>query len=245
MEYREYRPGERLQPFIRCYWTLHATSGCDVAPQRVFPDGSMELIFHLGEPFQRLHDKRPAERQATSLFAGQIWTPVDLQPSPCADVVGVRFHPAGAWPFFGIPMSELSGRIEPLGGVWGRRATCWRERLGEARDRIAALESMLLALAPLDLPDFPALSERQHRRRFLERVGVPPKLFSRIRRFQQALALAGTGPLAGVAAQCGYTDQSHLVRDFRQFAGMPPSEWLRSRQDVRFFQDALAAESLD
>ncbi|MBN8731718.1 MAG: AraC family transcriptional regulator [Acidobacteria bacterium] len=245
MDYREYRPCARLRPFIRCYWTLRANVTGEAGAQRVFPDGSMELIFHLGEPFSQRRESGAWERQAHSLLAGQIWAPIDLAATRCADVVGVRFQPAGAWPFFRFPLTGLGGRIESLEDVWGRSVRLWRDRLGEAQDRLAALEDLLLARAPNEAPEFPALCERQYRRRFRERVGVTPKLMARIQRFQQALRRAGTTPLASVAAECGYADQSHLVRDFRQFAGMPPSQWLRSREDVRFFQDALEAESLD
>lgn len=205
----------------------------------------MELIFHLGEPFSRRRESGVWERQAHSLLAGQIWEPLDLAATRGADVVGVRFQPAGAWPFFRFPLIGMGGRVESLEDVWGRRARHWRDRLGEARDRVVALENLLLAQAPDEPPRFPALSERQYRRRFRERVGVGPKLLARIQRFQQALRRVGTMPLAAVAAECGYADQSHLVRDFRQFAGLPPSQWLRSREDVRFFQDSLEAESLD
>lgn len=245
MDYREYRPCVRLRPFIRCYWTLQVNVTGESGAQRVFPDGSMELIFHLGEPFARRQESGAWERQARSLLAGQIWAPVDLAATRGADVIGVRFQPAGAWPFFRFPLIAVGGRIESLEDVWGQRARVWRDHLGEARDRVAALEDLLLAHAPSESPEFPALSERHFRRRFRERVGIAPKLLARIQRFQQALRRAGLKPLASVAAECGYADQSHLVRDFRQFAGMPPSQWLRSREDVRFFQDALEAESLD
>jgi len=245
VDYREYKPCERLGPFVQCYWTLRGCAPAGAPPQRVFPDGSMELIFHLGEAFERIDERGVARRQAGALLAGQIWEPVELRPSRAADVVGVRFRAAGAWPFFRFPLREVGGRIVGLADVWGRRAALWRDRLGEARDRVGAMEEMLLACGPGEAPVFPALSERQHRRLFRERVGVTPKLFARIQRFQGALRAAGRMPLARVAAECGYADQSHLVRDFRQFAGMPPSAWLRWREDVRFFQDALEAESLN
>jgi len=68
------------------------------------------------------------------------------------------------------------------------------------------------------------LSRRQLERRFRERVGIGPKLLSRILRFQKVLrAFAAGGNWAAAAVDCGYYDQSHLIRDFRQFAGECPS----------------------
>ncbi len=67
----------------------------------------------------------------------------------------------------------------------------------------------------------------------MDGVGVTPKLFfARIVRFQGAFERWGEDPRgwARVAADCGYYDQAHLLRDFRQFAGDPPgSSWRRSR----------------
>ena len=68
--------------------------------------------------------------------------------------------------------------------------------------------------------------------RFREQVGVPPKLLARILRFERAVALVDAGTSMGwaeIAQSCGYYDQAHLIRDFNQFAGSPPSEFARRR----------------
>ena len=73
------------------------------------------------------------------------------------------------------------------------------------------------------------LSPRQLERKFVERVGVGPKLFSRIARFHQAFlwkeAHSGTDWLS-VAVRFGYTDFHHLFKDFREFAGVTPNSLL-------------------
>ena len=75
--------------------------------------------------------------------------------------------------------------------------------------------------------------ERQLAKRFEQEIGLGPKLAARVIRFDQArlalqsqLAADGRTDIAWVAAQCGYHDQSHLVRDFRAFVGLAPSRWL-------------------
>ncbi|MEP7364918.1 MAG: helix-turn-helix domain-containing protein [Acidobacteriota bacterium] len=231
MEYREHSPSSALAPFVQCYWTLTSTAAAQLPPSRVFPDGCMEIIFHFAEPFSRVDESGAAERQAKSLVAGQIWAPVTLQPGVRADVLGIRFRSTGAMPFLGFPLHETAGRIVSLEDVWGRRARSWRDALGDAPDRIAVLERHLLACRPQRLPALHALSPRQFRRRFQQQVGLSPKLFARIRRFQRALTIVGTIPFADAAAKCGYYDQSHLIRDFRQFTGEPPSKWLEGMAD--------------
>lgn len=76
---------------------------------------------------------------------------------------------------------------------------------------------------------------RSLERRFRDDVGVPPKLLARILRFRRAVEMlrsAATPSLAGTAVACGYSDQAHLTRDFREFAGEPPGRWLRADHDL-------------
>jgi len=66
--------------------------------------------------------------------------------------------------------------------------------------------------------------------RFTREFGMGPKLLSRVIRFDRSARLARSRPdlgLAAVAAACGYADQAHLTRDWRQFSGSPPRELLR------------------
>ena len=85
------------------------------------------------------------------------------------------------------------------------------------------------------LADASAITTRQLERVFLNDVGVSPKMFSRIRRFRRALSQSqpsdqrrqpdgpGVRRWVDIACDCGYADQSHLIRDFAQFAGDTPT----------------------
>jgi AraC-like DNA-binding protein len=68
---------------------------------------------------------------------------------------------------------------------------------------------------------------------FAAQVGLPPKLFCRILRFQQARSMADQIERldwAQLASTCGYFDQSHLINDFQEFSGFSPTEYLRRHQ---------------
>ena len=132
-----------------------------------------------------------------------------------------------------------------------------RERLGAApvSEKFVILEDALLdrlvrparrhpvvpyALAELSRPGVAvrAVAEQaglSHRRLvevFRAEVGMTPKLYSRVRRFQKARLLALKAPdWARVAADCGYFDQSHLIRDFLEFSGLTPAEYLRRQSE--------------
>ena len=80
------------------------------------------------------------------------------------------------------------------------------------------------------------MSARTFRRNFVEQVGIGPKSFARIVRFQNALlALRSEAPVAA-ALNSGYYDQPHMVHEFQQFAGCPPSALLA--RDGQFLQDS-------
>ena len=74
------------------------------------------------------------------------------------------------------------------------------------------------------------LSHRRFIEVFSAEVGLTPKLYGRIQRFQRASASTQGQPLpdwSKIAAECGYFDQSHLIRDFMAFSGLSPAEFLR------------------
>jgi len=168
----------------------------------------------------------------------------------------VRFTPEGA-ACLGIPVAELTGRSVALEAILPRaRIAQVHEELGEAGDdaaRVAVVERWLAELpfesdslvtrATRLLSDFHdepsvsavaavlGLSERQFERRFLARVGITPKRFATLRRFERAVARASRAPsLTAAALDAGYYDQSHFIRDFRRFVGSSPrAHFARSR----------------
>lgn len=155
-------------------------------------------------------------------------------------------------PVLGVPASELSGRIAPLEDLWGGPATQrLLERLAQTRDTVAAAAVLDKALgerltragnaARLSLAAVAAdklacqpvsavamglgLSERHFRRLFQEAVGMGPKAFAKLARFQRALAAARADAAASwarIAAEAGYYDQAHLIAEFRAIAGVTP-----------------------
>ena len=80
------------------------------------------------------------------------------------------------------------------------------------------------------------LSQRRFIQVFTAETGLTPKLFRRVRRFHRALALARAGAApdwARLAADCGYFDQSHLIRDFQAFSGFSPAHYLNHLNRLR------------
>ena len=152
-----------------------------------------------------------------------------------------------------LPLSELTDRVESLDVVAPKLsvalyAAAQRARASEART--AALSQVLArfvrhtpdALASavirsLDTPEAAkvgliadrfGVTARTLERKVRESTGLPPNVMRRVLRFRRAFRMldaAPPGTWARVALRAGYFDQAHLIRDFRQFAGAPPSEF--------------------
>lgn len=174
-------------------------------------------------------------------------------------VAGIHFKAGGGYPFFGMPLDELRDQHVALDALWGAWAAELRERVLAApssRARFRVMEQALLARARRPLQRKPSVafalrefhtwpqmqtvgavteqtgfSARRFIEMFREEVGLAPKLFCRVRRFQQVLSLITSGHSvrwADVAATCGYFDQAHFIHDFRAFSGLNPSEYPRN-----------------
>ncbi len=256
--YREVLPAPFLRRFIECYWFLRADEAASADPQPILPDGCMELVLNLGAPFRRCHPdgRSPAsEEQPSRMLVGQMDHHVSVRATGPVDVVGVRFHPSGAHPLFRFPMAELTNELAPLEDV-----VSLPERLTSAssiKDRRRALDAILSSRfgnAAPD-PDFEravssvveaegricvdalaanmGVGPRQLERRFRERVGLGPKRFAKVLRFQSVFrrAFLDERPWAELALDCGYYDQAHFIRDFKSFTGKSPSA-LFSRENA-------------
>ena len=139
MKYTERSPSAILQPFVECIWTLNgAPREVLTQPERILPDGCMELIFHRGEPFRRL-----GELQPHCFVVGQMIAPAFLQVSTRVEVVGIRFRPGGAYPFLMIPMHQLTHRFISLAEVWGRLGKELEERVLGATSTRQALRMVV------------------------------------------------------------------------------------------------------
>jgi len=226
---------------------------------RVLPSGTLELVVNLGEDEIRVRDPESphaVQRHSGALVSGALTSAFATDPGENASLVGVHFKPGGAFAFLGVSAFELADRHVDLESIWGSRACELRERLVEAPldAKFALLEDALLArlarparrhpvvpfaleqLARADVAvravaDDAGLSHRRLVEVFRTEVGMTPKTFSRVRRFERAVARARgstTAPdWACVALECGYFDQSHMIRDCVRFSGLTPLELFR------------------
>jgi AraC-like DNA-binding protein len=243
-----HKPGPPLSEFVDFFWIYEG-----FAPphrgERLLPTGTSELVFSID-----------AHGRAANGASGARSEALMLDTSTPFSIVAVHFRPGGSFPFLGVPSTELRNQVVPLDLLWGRDAANFSDRLWEAKTadtRFNLLEEMLLARArgcfdrraavryALDVFDRSngmrpvadvvqriGLSPRRFGELFRCEVGLSPKTFCRIRRFNEVLRRIERFTdvdWADVAISCGYFDQAHFNHDFRAFAGLPPSAYLRDR----------------
>ena len=187
-----------------------------------------------------------------------------LDTASLISTLGVTFRPGGMLPFLPFPVSELYGQVLSQETLWGAEVADLHGQLCMAMApvaRFAVLERFLLsrldlsrtshpsltcAVAALrDAAHFPTvasvaehigLSQTRLVRVFREAMGMTPKQFARLSRFQRVLVrldAGGAGEWADTVFACGYFDQSHLIHEFQAFVGLTPGQYLAMRSSFR------------
>jgi len=252
-ELRRYRvPRGILGEFVELLW-LYDGYVVPHARERLLPMPTAELVI----------DLRSGSTASRTTFVGphsQYWV---LDTTAQRSVIGVHFKCGGAFPFFGVPAGELLNVRTSLEALWGPNAATVVDQVLSAPTpdaKFDVLEAALVraarsferhpgvAFAMRRLSALPPVAgvaavskamgmcERRFRDRFLSEVGMAPKLFARVQRFQAVIGAVhaiGEVDWADVAADCGYFDQAHFIHDFRAFSGFTPVEYFELRSEHR------------
>lgn len=258
LDFRSHRTGPELAPYVRMLWTVNGpdASAQGEATQCIPPDGCMEIVLHLASDVEEVRAEG-ARIQPRALLVGESARPSRVRPLGELDIVGVRLTPAGVRAFVDAPAHELVGNTFALDSVLDaetRKALATVEA-AEPRDRLKLLEAALVAkvrrarrhdvvvarlVRQLETPAGATttieslaadvgMTRRQLERRFLDAVGLSPKLLAQVLRFQRVLSALSAGGVTSrtdLAHAYGYYDQAHLIRDFRRFTSMSPREFL-------------------
>ncbi|MEV4275478.1 AraC family transcriptional regulator [Actinoplanes xinjiangensis] len=252
-EYAHARPAPVLRPHV-AFYSGYRQRGLAPAMHRGLPSPYLTLIFTLDEPLViAAHpDPRQVPGRYRSLLGGLHLTPALISHDGSQSGVQVAVRPEGCRALLGLPAAEVANLDVDAAAVFGEPFVGEvRERLSEAPDwaaRFAVLDRALggrlrdtAGPAPVThafhlVNDGVPVAEAAERigwsgrhltDRFRAELGIRPKEAARIARFDRARRAIRPGVrLADVAAAHGYADQSHLVRDFRSFAGCAPSRWL-------------------
>jgi AraC-like DNA-binding protein len=255
--YIEQRPPSELVPWVACFWQISGESAG--LPHRVLPDGCADWLIDL---------QKARRCRADVELVGPMTTAQVVQLQGPIDLLGIRLRPGvlGALGIdasevldVSIPAGDLAGApqvsaAQLVESGFSRRAallaSAVRERLARQALRPDPLvRQALAAWSASQLDHFPriaalarqlAVSERALERRFRQHVGLTPAGYRRVARFRAVLRLhaGGLRDWASLAASGGFSDQPHLVRDFRELAGLSPATWAATQASpAGFLQD--------
>jgi len=267
-----YKPKPPLSKFVDIFWLYEGYEPVHKT-ERILPTGTLELVINLRQDALRFYDaERPENcaRLSGAVVSGASGR--GFAPAEEAFIIGVHFKPGGAFPFLGLPAGDLADTHVDLETLWGPSVGRLRERLCEARtsaERFQLLQEALLSRlchgveqhyavsAALEMfgknkagprvreaAKYLGLSQRRFIQIFKAEVGMTPKLYSRVQRFQRARTLIEqmeSSDWVDIALECGYFDQSHLIREFHELSGISPAAYLR--QHHRFLEQDIHVQN--
>jgi len=233
---------------------------------RFLPDGNTEIIIDFDDGPQYIYDNQTLrEIQACHhVWASGVRTEyISIPSGKHAAMFIIAFKKGMAYPFFPLPMNEMSDRVVDADLLWGNDFAFLREHLLGIKEialKFIAAEKFLLqhfqrnfALNPsvdyalaeiIRRPDQINLarlnqkigySPRHFIRMFKEQVGITPKAYLKIIRFQKAISEIEESKQVnwtGISQDCGFYDQAHFINDFKFFSGFTPEEYLRRKNGV-------------
>lgn len=244
MTYDIVKPCVELEKYIHSYWELTGEEG-DCRWERIFPDGCPGVIANLGD--ECITDTGLVTLKCEKSYAvGAMTTFKDTFIGPRTRILGVCFKPAAFSSFHKFcPLDEITNNTVELEMVMSfdvaklnkdRSAYLNRyfiDRLGRGKQ---PLNSVLNDIHDLKgsqsihkIAKRNLLTVRQLERQFQLHIGLTPKEYSNIVRFQTALALidnlSDRDNFSDIAFRCGYYDHAHLANEIKRYSGMTPSQF--------------------
>jgi AraC-like DNA-binding protein len=258
VNFLRYSPAAPLDRYVRCFWWSRRDAPQNYSEHMLPSGGVHLIFALHDIPIACVPDPSSTRtiEWSHTLVHGPQWNYYIAGPKPRGEVVGVAFRPGAAGAVLGVPMTDLADHHVTLSTLWGKRGQELHQRMMAAvdpmeifgileRDFSACIQHSLLmhpAIAhalkswsptwpPARVSDVQlesGYSPRHFIGLFRSAIGLTPKHYYRIQRFNSVLrylASGRNGDLAEIAALAGYSDQAHLTRDFREFAGITPTQY--------------------
>ena len=265
MIYRLHIPAPPLSQFIDFFFYYEGYHA-EHTMEKFLPDGSVDLLIDLSETPKKLFANEEGISYTTfkkSWISG-MKTDYILIDASVSHMIGVHFKPGGCYPFVDFPMAELNNITVELDSVWGNEIHSIRDAILHEpciEKRFSILENYFLikgknkmenhalvqySVAQLvqspqmwtikTLSDKTGITQKHLITLFKKYVGLSPKMFSRINKFQKVIELVEKQQKvdwAMLAFECGYFDQAHFIKEFQAFSGINPVSYLEKRGPFR------------
>ena len=249
---RRTRPCPPLRDIVESIWIQDGGNHpAHRTPSTVLPTGTVEILFHYGDLISHL-EPEGAVAMPRTYVTGQRSRPVSVVSNGHLRIVIVSLFPWGLSTLFPGGTEASDGYVDLKLLLTSKRVTQLEEQLALANgvaQRVRLVESFLREIRHREIDRKMAvaaqmlcgqgsqrpiqqassaleISERHLSRQFKAAVGLQPSVFMRIMRFQRVIRARRRlrEPWAAIAADCGYSDQAHLIRDVREFSGQAPGQ---------------------
>ncbi|MEJ0103814.1 MAG: helix-turn-helix domain-containing protein [Bacteroidota bacterium] len=253
MQHQEFEPPSALQDTIKCFWYDRKDFGKQQSAFEVLPDGYAEIIFHFGSGCSMSHNGS-LQPLPSPFMVGLLNQPVLFYTTNRLEIIGIRCFPWTVFDLLGLPSGKDAVRIfkHPIARLQSALSELIHaEKIDEAVTRVKqyfvdaqsqiAPGSMLFkagvaireANGTITVSEVAAAAHatvRTLERKFRQSSGYTVKDVSGLMRFEQVrnrLWLNPDSNLAGLAHELGYTDQSHLSKEFKRYSGTTPAAFAR------------------
>lgn len=265
MIYIERKPSEILQKYIKCIWTIEYNDILASSEnERILPDGYTEIIVNYSDRFKCKIEGEKQQFLSSSFVSGPFTKYLHLEATGKVGLLGVRFWPGMMHSFFNIPMSELANNYFDLSLIATELSKEIEYQVLPSKnfdERFSSVNSVLVkylmdnfitmnkvveeaitsivqsnGLLSIDgLSSGIGVGTRQLERLFNQHLGMTPKMFSRIVRFQSIFRELESSDISNwtlLALQCGYYDQAHFIKEFKQFSGTNPNSYFSGSNEL-------------
>ncbi len=254
MPYQTIQPHERLAPFVENIWVqedLRDAAREAFVPTTVLPTTRLDMLFFYRDPFIELGVDGPL-RLPRFFLLGQKTRPDSVAATGQTGIIIFSFKPGGGFPIFNLPLHEFIDCKIPFSEFMNpAEIAVLEDRVMNAENnhqRIDILQAFLLSLLdenqfdPLvrhttqvintqlgnirvsSVAEDAGLGRRQYERRFRSSIGLSPRKFANVIRFQKALLMLRQGVhWADIVVKCGYYDQAHFIKEVKTFSGLTPN----------------------
>jgi AraC-like DNA-binding protein len=250
-------PSNELAPYIKRYWAIENTlDKGESCVQRIIPTGLTELLLYFtSRPKVLTNNKYLSDNTALYGHQNDFY---DMEIKGDLSVFSIVFQPQGLMQFFKFPLHEICNQNVPLKYIIGQAGRDLEEKMSETatfHQKVKIVETCLLNLLKTNLADFEfrrinhiaelikrtcgnininqmaseaCLCRKQFERIFAEHIGISPKQYLKIIRFQFALFQKQKNfnmSMLDLSYECGYYDQSHFINDFKSLSGLTPRQY--------------------
>ena len=252
MEFENFSPSDILKPYVKYYWVC--TCDSDVSMEIMYPSGYVELCIDISNGNTVRHLGNQSKKMPGLEVLGHLTMPTRATVSKGTTVLVTRFYPYASSLFFPDQVSSFMNDSIDLYAILSSESTEFFNHLMEQPSlgqKIKVLDAFLIQRLTKgnrkreqfklierlcnqidkeesfnieQLASYSGFSERYIQKLFLDWVGLTPKSFHSVQRFNKSLELIQStdSSLTSIAYECRYYDQAHFIKDFKSYTGITP-----------------------